>query len=422
MNKTGYTPVYLRKRKMLLVLPLLVLPFITLGFWALGGGKATQVPKVAVNKEGLNLQLPEAHLKKDNGLDKMSYYEMAAADSDRLKATIRNDPYFTLSNNAIADTDRLTSETKDDQITTDAPGDRIQLPVNFKKQEASDGETKVYDRLKQINEVLKAGTAPANLPKRPFSDDDAPTVYTQQNKLDVNNNATGRLETMMHQLKDGSGSDSEMNQINAMLEKVMDIQHPERLNEKYKQQRDAMKITVLQVTSTDQNNAGFYSDGNEDTTAGLSNSFAAIVCDKQTLVHGAIVKLRLMTDVHVNGKFIPKDNFVYGKASLNGERLLVSVSSILNQNDVFPVALTVYDIDGIEGIYVPGAITRDVAKQSADNALQSVALNSLDPSFGAQAAGAGIETAKTLISKKVKLVKVTVKAGYHVFLKNTDVR
>ena len=62
------------------------------------------------------------------------------------------------------------------------------------------------------------------------------------------------------------------------------------------------------------------------------------------------------------------------------------------------------------------AITRDVAKQSTDNALQSVALSSLDPSIGAQAASAGIETTKSLLSKKVRLVKVQVKAGYKILL------
>ncbi len=46
-------------------------------------------------------------------------------------------------------------------------------------------------------------------------------------------------------------------------------------------------------------------------------------------------------------------------------------------------------------------------------------LATLDPSIGAQAAGAGIQAAKTLLSRKVKLVKVTVKAGYKVLLKDS---
>jgi len=41
---------------------------------------------------------------------------------------------------------------------------------------------------------------------------------------------------------------------------------------------------------------------------------------------------------------------------------------------------------------------------------------SLDPSIGQQAASVGIEAAKGLFSKKAKLIKVTVKAGYKVLL------
>ncbi len=111
---------------------------------------------------------------------------------------------------------------------------------------------------------------------------------------------------------------------------------------------------------------------------------------------------------------------MYGTASLNGERLTIAINSIRYQNALLPMALSVYDMDGMAGIYVPGAIKRDVAKQSTDNALQSIALNSLDPSIGAQAATAEIQTAKTLISNKVKLARVTVKAGYHVLLKDNN--
>lgn len=75
-------------------------------------------------------------------------------------------------------------------------------------------------------------------------------------------------------------------------------------------------------------------------------------------------------------------------------------------------------MDGMDGIYIPGAITRDVAKQSADRATQQIDISNLNPSIGAQAANAGIEAAKTLFSRKVKLVKVTVKAGYQVLLRD----
>jgi hypothetical protein len=46
----------------------------------------------------------------------------------------------------------------------------------------------------------------------------------------------------------------------------------------------------------------------------------------------------------------------------------------------------------------------------------------MDPSLKAQAAAAGINTVKTMLSKKAKQVKVMVKAGYKVFLKDINIQ
>jgi len=91
-------------------------------------------------------------------------------------------------------------------------------------------------------------------------------------------------------------------------------------------------------------------------------------------------------------------------------------------NSLFPVALSAYDLDGMEGLYIPGAIARDAAKQSSNQAIQSMQFMTMDQSLSAQAAAAGVEAAKGLFSKKVKLIKVTVKAGYQVLLKDKNAR
>jgi hypothetical protein len=76
-----------------------------------------------------------------------------------------------------------------------------------------------------------------------------------------------------------------------------------------------------------------------------------------------------------------------------------------------------YDLDGQPGIYVPGSIDRDVSKASADEALGTLGVTSLDPSLGAQAAGAGIQAVKTLLTRKVRQVRVVVREGYQLLLK-----
>jgi conjugative transposon TraM protein len=119
---------------------------------------------------------------------------------------------------------------------------------------------------------------------------------------------------------------------------------------------------------------------------------------------------------------IPRNNIVSGIVALDNERLQVEINSIRYNNSLFPVKLEVFDLDGLAGIYIPGAISRDVAKQSADNSLQLMELTTLDPSLKAQAAAAGVSTVKSLLSKKVKQVKVMVKAGYKVLLRDKNIQ
>lgn len=427
MKPVQHSQHFLRKRKMMLIMPLLILPFITLAFWALGGGKTvtTGIAQVPTAK-GLNLQLPGANLKADNDLDKMDYYKKAEADSAKFKAKMKDDAYFRLTNSA-------STEAKSSSDNSDVDNDSLEK--NSEKGLPVTGEAKVYAKLKQINAALDNATNSAKIPNVLNVGEASTFDVSKANKngyADVSgskespiyNQNMNRLESIMKSTKGPTaGGDSEMTQINAMLEKVMDIQHPERLSEKYKEKGAEQKGPVYAVTPSKQETNGFYSVDNGDSTAltdPVSDAIQADVYETQTLVNGETVKLRLLTDVRINGVLTPKDNLIYGTASLAGERLTIAVNGIRYQNSIFPVALSVYDMDGVAGIHIPGAITRDVAKQSADNALQAIALNSLDPSLGAQAATAGIETAKTLLSKKVKLVRITLKAGYHVLLKDNN--
>jgi hypothetical protein len=154
----------------------------------------------------------------------------------------------------------------------------------------------------------------------------------------------------------------------------------------------------------------------DQNTAAAAATIPAVVAETQTLVSGATVKLKLQSPVSLGGWSLPVGCFIYGTAAVAGERLQVVISHIRTGDYLLPVHLKVFDRDGIEGIRIPGSINRDAAKESADRGLSSMQLMSLDPGVAAQAAAAGIQAAKGLLSKKVKLVRVTVKAGYPVVL------
>jgi len=123
-----------------------------------------------------------------------------------------------------------------------------------------------------------------------------------------------------------------------------------------------------------------------------------------------------MQDIYVGSHRIPANNFIYGTCTVNNQRLQVQLTAAIDNNEIFPISLKVYDLDGLEGIFVPGAVTRDVTKEGISQGINGMGIMSLDPSLGAQAAAAGIQTAKALLSRKVKAVIVTVRAGHRVLL------
>ncbi|MFH6957259.1 conjugative transposon protein TraM [Flavobacterium aquidurense] len=406
----------LKQRKMLLVLPILALPFITAIFWALGGGKMDAANSAAPQQKGFNLKLPNANLKEGLLLDKMNYYDMAALDSAKLNELIKKDPNY-LSQSFEIDS------TEDSSAVTH----RKERHGLNKSVYRDPNEEKVHQKLEALQKAINTQVAVPEQNRDYIK-------KAKSNETAIHSNDVDRLEQMMQSMNEGQGSqDPELQQLGGMLESILDIQHPGRVQEKLKKASEAQRGQVFTIStkayedpvsslqsktmnSSEYKQNGFYSLDELENDDSMQNAVEAIIHETQTIVNGSTVKFRLMNDIFINGIKIQKDNFLFGTASLKGERLTINISSIRYNNSLFPVDLSVYDMDGLVGIYIPGAINRDVAKASADRSMQTLGVASLDDSWGAQAAGAGIEAAKSLLSKKVKLVKVVVKAGYKVLL------
>jgi conjugative transposon TraM protein len=432
MKNAQRSQAFLRKRKMMMVFPFLVIPFLTMAFWALGGGNATTNGKRQTQLQGLNLQLPNANLKDDKLADKMSFYDQADKDSMKLAEQMRNDPYYrhqdSMQNVYLTELEQAT-KTSAEKFNQSPVLKNSGLKISPYEQTKSPAEERVMKKLAELNNTL-------NQPDRNISDDDLMDQNKSMTNLNFGNDVD-KLENMMQTLNRTNGDDPEIKQLDGTLEKILDIQHPERVKDRIREKSLKNKEVVFPITKTpkeenisllDTNKkkpdkeSAFFGLTDESFFSDNDNAIEALVHENQILVNGAVVKLRLLNDLYINGSLIPKGNFVFGIASLNAERLEVEINSIRYNQSLYPVKLQVYDIDGLPGIYIPGAITRDVAKQSLDNSLQLMELSTMDPSLKAQATAAGIGAAKTLLSKKVKQVKIMVKAGYKVLLRDKNIQ
>jgi conjugative transposon TraM protein len=384
--------VQVRKRKGLVMLPMLIVPFITLAFWALGGGQQDNKEEVA---GGLNVNLPDSSLLQDKLLDKLGFYKQAEKDSMKLAEWMRTDPYY---RQRLAAADSVGNELQ--QFNTTTPqfnGSPYAVP----KQEP---EAALLQKLAKLQTELNKQTT---MSMRQTDDHELPPMGAEAD----------RLEAMMQQIGTNA-EDPQIGQLSNVMDKILDVQHPERIKERQQEKQISpteLPWPIFTQSPADTGLNGFFStEATQNKFA--SNAIEAVMHEPQTLVNGSIIKLRILQDMYINNEKIPTGTFLFGTVQLDAERLLVTVSSIRSHQSIYNVKLDVHDMDGLPGIHIPGAISRDVAKQSADNSVQLMELSTVDPSLRAQAAGAGLNALRTLLSRKAKLIKVKVKAGYKLLL------
>lgn len=377
----------LRKRKFLMVLPLLVLPFMTMAFWALGGGTSQEKSFIADEKAGFNTDLPQPKFDIAEKLDKFSVYEASARQAEQ----------------------------------DNHPGDETYASLM-----SHPPETYIDPNEQKINEKLALLNAEINKPSP--SSTASYASKSRNNRGTTNMDAdVSRLENLMQNLQSGNPDDPEMVQVNAILEKILDIQHPGRTREKLgqKSSNPVKGVFAVQVLGErDSKRASFPPTSAIDNnhSLDLSSAIEAVIHQDQDIVSGSVVKIRLSDSISVNGALIPKNEFVYGLAEVDEERLKITIASMRYKNSILPVSLSAYDMDGLEGLYIPGAISRDASKKGVDDAIQSLEIMTMDPSVSAQVAGAGIQAAKGLFGKKVKQIRVKVKAGYKLLLRDNKSR
>ncbi len=337
------------KRKILLLLPLMLLPFMALAFYAMGGGKGSEI-NTAIAHKGINTALPDASFKNDEPIDKLGFYAKAGKDTS-------------VSTNDSVIADKLGFSSGEDPKTTE-----------------------INSKLAALNREINAPIAgPSDVKPRKNTESGASGM-----KNDVD-----RLELLMKSMQEGKQKDPEMEQMNAVLEKILDIQNPVRAQQK-----------VLGKIYSGQG-------------IGKFSAITATIDGNQKVVQGSSVKLKLTDSVLLSGVMIPKGHLLFGLCKITNQRLLLDIKNVRLGNQIIPVDLSVYSLDGMPGIDAPDAVFRDAAGLGAEDAIGGFSVYGLD-GVGGQVAGAGIDAAKSLLSKKARIVKVKLKGNQSILLRDNS--
>ena len=151
----------------------------------------------------------------------------------------------------------------------------------------------------------------------------------------------------------------------------------------------------------------------------------AIIDEDIKATDGSRVRLRLLDDVEINETIVPKGSYLYATMSgFGNQRVKGSVKSILVDDELVKVSLSLYDTDGLEGLYVPGSAFRETAQNVASNAMNStMSINNgtsgnAFSQWGMQAIQNAYQRTSKALSKAVKRNKAKLKYGTFVYLVN----
>ena len=163
----------------------------------------------------------------------------------------------------------------------------------------------------------------------------------------------------------------------------------------------------------------------------LRGSYSYVFCfsnvdEDVKAVDGSRVRLRLLDEVEINGVVLAKGSYMYATMSGFGQqRVKGTVKSLMVGDELLKVSLTLYDTDGMEGLYVPNSSFRETTKDIASGAMNSnMSINNGSygnnfTQWGMQAIQNAYQQTTGAISKAIRKNKVKLKYGTFVYLVNS---
>lgn len=415
--KKELTPQEIQKRKKMLVYPLFFLIFAGVMWiiFAPSGDKDEKQP------DGFNSELP---IPKEDGIvgDKRTAYEqealqnkqnekmrslqdfafmlgeeeekkaqvdtesqVAVADNYNYSNSSRNTPTIQSSAQAYQDVNKQLGAWYEEPIAKADDQEKLETEARIQELERQLAEKSEADR--QLELIEKSYAIAAKY--MPNAQGQVTPDGQQVQQVDIRQKVVPKPVSQVHQ------------SVVSLLAAPMDN---DEFLEQYSQPRNMGFITAA---------------GNEMVTD--KNSIRASVYQTVTLSNGKELQLRLQEPMRAGNMLIPAGTVLTGSAKIGGERLQITITSIQYADNVIPVEMEVYDIDGMQGIFVPNSDEVTAMKEIAANMGTSMgsSITITDDAGSQLAADLGrslIQGTSQFFSKKMREVKVTLKAGYKVLL------
>ena len=167
-------------------------------------------------------------------------------------------------------------------------------------------------------------------------------------------------------------------------------------------------------------NMGFCSVGKASPS--IARNTLSVVVDRTTTIRqGDFLRLRLAESARIEGMTLPPNTVLIAQSTIDGNRMKLHVTSVEHAGRILAVKLSAFDLDGQEGLAIPGSEEVSALKEVGAGVGGTIGTSftfasSAKDQLIAEAARGVMQGASQLLQKKLRTIKVTVKSGHRLFL------
>ena len=201
------------------------------------------------------------------------------------------------------------------------------------------------------------------------------------------------------------------------LEKARDPEYQSKLAAEQKLKASKDKMDEFLNSTFNVSKSGINNDFNAFYKEKENSFIKAVIDENNKGFLGSRIRFRLLEDIFVSNRKISKGSILYGQISgFSMQRVELTIVSVFTKGEIFPVNLSIYDVDGMKGLYVPQSLFRDMIREMGSNSVQGTQMDMGGEGFFTSIGSKLFSSTSKSIANLIKTNKAKLKYNSYVFL------
>ena len=201
------------------------------------------------------------------------------------------------------------------------------------------------------------------------------------------------------------------------LEKARDPEYQSKLVAEQQLKANKEKMNMFLNSTFNVSKSGINNDFNAFYKEKENSFIKAVIDENNKGFLGSRIRFRLLEDIFVSNRKISKGSILYGQISgFSMQRVDLNIVSVSTKGEIFPVNLSIYDVDGMKGLYVPQSVFRDMIREMGSSSVQGTQMDMGGQGFFTSLGSKLFTSTSKSIANLIKTNKTKLKYNSYVFL------